>query len=234
MIKIRIISFVVATALMVSSCGGSKTEASSADRSPSPIAFTWDRDSLFSAMLSQDLILSWGYSGDYIKESAADKFFPGSNGMIQSAGAKVVPAECQPLENLITPAEEMGAEYYTYIENSGAFDKMFIQFTFSFESEDKAKSVIESIRNTSASCGSYKKLKTDGDVLDKTFWKDLVKNEPNLLVSDIQEDQGIAIGRNGSVLWTIFIIDSDNQNIVKTIDQASAEIEKNLNLIQGK
>lgn len=228
----------VSSLLFLTGCNDSQVDTANesyeASQMPEQSSFIWDKEKLFLAMLNQDLIVSWGYPGDYIKTSVADQFTVDSQDLVSPAGSTITPTECKTLDNLITPSEELDAENYSFIENSNTFDQMFIQWTFSFATEEKAKLIFDTIKNSTSNCGSYKKLRaSDGTVLDKVFWNQLEKNESNLLISDIPDDQGIAIGRNGTVIWTVFIIDSNKANIAKTLDLASMEIENNLNKVKG-
>jgi hypothetical protein len=241
--KSKYLFALVTASLFLSACGATSnsTDASAAATASSSPAeesgFSWTTDLLYQAMMDPELVESWGYKVG-VGDSAVDDFAIDANNRINDNLTGVKPADCEDVFNFSLSRNEIGAKYYSvfdHFDQYAIFDiRSFLLYTYTFESEEKAKQIFAQLNSSADSCGRFSYLK-GSEVLDMELWETPSVNQPDLIIGNDGDITATAFGLNGSAIWGLQVINAQSSNDAEaTATLAAAEINQRLNTVQGK
>lgn len=233
----------VVAGLFLSACGTTSNtsdasiDASASSSSTEDSGFLWTTDLLYQAMMDPELVESWGYKVG-VGDSAVDDFAIDTNNRINDNFSGVKPADCEDVFNFSLSRSEIGAKYYSvfdHFDQYAVFDiRSFLLYTYTFESEEKAKQIFSQLNSSADSCGSFSYLK-GSEVLDMKLWETPSVNQPDLIIGNDGDITATAFGLNGSAIWGLQVINAESSNDAEaTATLAASEINKRLNAVQGK
>lgn len=235
--KKSVLSSILVATLAIAGCGATSKSSTEESAAPSQnAAFTWTTDALYSAMLDDQLIDSWGYK-NFEGVSAVDDFAIDSGNHIVDFYSMIKPSSCETVANLSLARAEIGAKFYSKVDH---FDKTslldprsFLLYTYAFESDAKANEVFDSFKGSISECSSFSYAK-GSEINNMKLWDQPTVNESNLVIGNDGDMIANAYGINGSAIWTLQIINGSSASEAEAIAQKTAiEVNAKLSAVQG-
>lgn len=222
--------------LSLSACGQKTADDSSPTSSVEPTSVAqakWNDSRIINSLIPGNVIENWGYPRG-TGETAIDSFASDKQGLVETGAVTIEPANCKIVRTMLTLTGDLNASHYAiqlHTEDFRNSIKEFHVFYYFFANDSDANLKFDEIRSNVESCNNWSRLK-DGDLIEVLLFNEPAQVQQNL-ISITKGGLAAAFGINGSVIYSVSVINTEDKNSVEnTLGLAVAEINRLLDTAQ--